>query len=294
MKPHFDKVIDDFAKRLSEFVSNAGNTLYKGISEILDRTMSERKERAGEIDDLRVSTTAQIEPDQGREGRARGSSAKASGRPKKSRSATRVAAIGCGHVESAALGVRSASRVVPHELALAERLLMGLGHEDAPRRLPARRCVWNLRLGGGGVDGSGLGTPGEPGAAGRRPGAVSGDDEGRPDRRGGAAAAGRAGRPDAARLLAESGAHADRSRRVRKACPRSRRSTTRCRASSPTSSRAGSTPRSRRSRSTACRSRRGPATSPASPTPRSRSSMSTARSRSIRSSRHRRDARRTR
>lgn len=60
MKPHFDKVIEDFAKRLSEFVSNAGNTLYKGISEILDRTMSERKERAGEIDDLRVSTSAQI------------------------------------------------------------------------------------------------------------------------------------------------------------------------------------------------------------------------------------------
>lgn len=60
MRPHFDKVIDDFAKRLSEFVSNAGNTLYKGISEILDRTMRERKERAGEIDELRTSTTAQI------------------------------------------------------------------------------------------------------------------------------------------------------------------------------------------------------------------------------------------
>jgi GTPase Era involved in 16S rRNA processing len=60
MKPHFDKVIDDFAKRLSEFVTNAGNTLYKGISEILDRTMRERKERAGEIDELRSATTAQI------------------------------------------------------------------------------------------------------------------------------------------------------------------------------------------------------------------------------------------
>ncbi len=61
MKPHFDKVIEDFAKRLSEFVSNAGNTLYKGISEILDRTMAERRERAGEIGDLRASTTTQIE-----------------------------------------------------------------------------------------------------------------------------------------------------------------------------------------------------------------------------------------
>jgi GTPase Era involved in 16S rRNA processing len=60
MKPHFDKVIEDFAKRLSEFVSNAGNTLYKGISEILDRTMRERKERAGEVDELRTATGTQI------------------------------------------------------------------------------------------------------------------------------------------------------------------------------------------------------------------------------------------
>jgi small GTP-binding protein len=60
MKPHFDRCIDDFARRLSEFVSNAGNTLYKGISEILDRTMSERRDRAGEIGELRQSTTSQI------------------------------------------------------------------------------------------------------------------------------------------------------------------------------------------------------------------------------------------
>src|SRR4029079_9510051 len=57
MKPHFDRCIDDFAKRLSEFVSNAGNTLYKGISEILDRTMRERRERAGEVSELRTATT---------------------------------------------------------------------------------------------------------------------------------------------------------------------------------------------------------------------------------------------
>src|SRR6185436_18439087 len=49
MKPHFDRCIDDFGKRLSEFVSNAGNTLYKGISEILDRTMRERREAGGAI-----------------------------------------------------------------------------------------------------------------------------------------------------------------------------------------------------------------------------------------------------
>jgi GTPase Era involved in 16S rRNA processing len=60
MKPHFDKCIDDFAKRLSEFVSNAGNTLYKGISEILDRTMRERREAGGAIDGLRQATSEQI------------------------------------------------------------------------------------------------------------------------------------------------------------------------------------------------------------------------------------------
>jgi hypothetical protein len=61
MKPHFDKCIDDFAKRLSEFVSNAGNTLYKGISEILDRTMAERRAHAGGVAELKTATTAQIQ-----------------------------------------------------------------------------------------------------------------------------------------------------------------------------------------------------------------------------------------
>ncbi len=60
MKPHFDKCIDDFAKRLSEFVSNAGNTLYKGISEVLDRTMLERREAGGAVEGLKSSTTEQI------------------------------------------------------------------------------------------------------------------------------------------------------------------------------------------------------------------------------------------
>jgi hypothetical protein len=61
MKPHFDKCIDDFAKRLSEFVSNAGNTLYKGISEILDRTMSERREAGSAVETMKSSTAVQIE-----------------------------------------------------------------------------------------------------------------------------------------------------------------------------------------------------------------------------------------
>jgi len=60
MKPHFDQCIDDFGRRLSDFVTNAGNTLYKGISEILDRTMMERRERSGAVDELRSATTSQI------------------------------------------------------------------------------------------------------------------------------------------------------------------------------------------------------------------------------------------
>ena len=60
MKPHFDRCIDDFAKRLSEFVSNAGNTLYKGISEILDRTMRERREHGGDLESMKGVTSAQI------------------------------------------------------------------------------------------------------------------------------------------------------------------------------------------------------------------------------------------
>jgi Dynamin family len=61
MRPHFDKCIDDFARRLTEFVANAGNTLYKGISEILDRTMQDRKERGGEVDEQRAATQDQIQ-----------------------------------------------------------------------------------------------------------------------------------------------------------------------------------------------------------------------------------------
>jgi small GTP-binding protein len=60
MQPHFDESIDAFAKRLSAFVTAAGNTLYRGISEILDRTISERRERSGEIEALRAETAERI------------------------------------------------------------------------------------------------------------------------------------------------------------------------------------------------------------------------------------------
>ena len=51
---------DDFARRLSEFVSNAGNTLYKGISEILDRALSDRRDKGSQVESLRQATGDQI------------------------------------------------------------------------------------------------------------------------------------------------------------------------------------------------------------------------------------------
>ena len=61
MGPHFDSCIDDFAKRLSEFVSSAGNSLYRGISEVLETTLSEREEQQGHLDTLRATVVGQIE-----------------------------------------------------------------------------------------------------------------------------------------------------------------------------------------------------------------------------------------
>jgi len=61
MRPHFDQCIEDFASRLRSFVTAAGNALYKGISEILEQTIQERRERAGELDSLRAGTSEQIQ-----------------------------------------------------------------------------------------------------------------------------------------------------------------------------------------------------------------------------------------
>ncbi len=58
MAPHFETCVDEFAQRLGDFVTSAGNALYKGISEILDQAVTERKERSGELDALRSETSA--------------------------------------------------------------------------------------------------------------------------------------------------------------------------------------------------------------------------------------------
>ena len=60
MRPHFEQCVDEFAERLRDFVTTAGNALYRGIGEILDRTISERRLRGGEAEELKAATGEQI------------------------------------------------------------------------------------------------------------------------------------------------------------------------------------------------------------------------------------------
>jgi hypothetical protein len=43
MGPYFDQSIDDFGDRLRNFVTTAGTNLYRGITEVLEKTVEERK-----------------------------------------------------------------------------------------------------------------------------------------------------------------------------------------------------------------------------------------------------------
>jgi small GTP-binding protein len=45
IQPRFEEIVDQFASRLTEFVTNAGEALTRGISEVLDKSLSERGER---------------------------------------------------------------------------------------------------------------------------------------------------------------------------------------------------------------------------------------------------------
>lgn len=58
--PHFEKLVDDFARRLSEFVVSAGDKLYRGISEVLDQAVAERRARGVELEPLAAATDSQL------------------------------------------------------------------------------------------------------------------------------------------------------------------------------------------------------------------------------------------
>jgi len=49
MGPFFDQSIDDFGERLRSFVTTAGTNLYRGITEVLEKTVQERHEGADSI-----------------------------------------------------------------------------------------------------------------------------------------------------------------------------------------------------------------------------------------------------
>lgn len=58
--PHFDQFVDDFARRLDEFVTSAGDKLYRGISEVLDQAIAERRARGDTLQPLEQATAAQL------------------------------------------------------------------------------------------------------------------------------------------------------------------------------------------------------------------------------------------
>jgi small GTP-binding protein len=47
--PKLDDAIDDFAARLTEFVAQAGDALAKGIAEVLDRALAEKRTHTGDV-----------------------------------------------------------------------------------------------------------------------------------------------------------------------------------------------------------------------------------------------------
>jgi hypothetical protein len=48
--PKLDEIVDGFGARLLEFVAQAGDTLARGIAEVLDRALAERRASAGKTD----------------------------------------------------------------------------------------------------------------------------------------------------------------------------------------------------------------------------------------------------
>ena len=67
VKPRFEQIVEEFQARLADFVTAAGDTLHRGISEVLDRALAERRahgvdvaERDRDVDD-QLSRLSEIE-----------------------------------------------------------------------------------------------------------------------------------------------------------------------------------------------------------------------------------------
>jgi len=58
--PRFEQIVDDFQARLADFVTAAGEALHKGIGEVLDRALAERKAQGVDVDVRDVEIGAQL------------------------------------------------------------------------------------------------------------------------------------------------------------------------------------------------------------------------------------------
>jgi small GTP-binding protein len=59
--PKFDQIVDDFAARLADFVTAAGDALHRGISEVLDRALAERRAAGVDVEGRVVEVDGQLE-----------------------------------------------------------------------------------------------------------------------------------------------------------------------------------------------------------------------------------------
>jgi small GTP-binding protein len=59
--PHFETLVDDFANRLTDFVASAGDKLYRGLSELLDKALEERRAQGTALAPQKEATEAQLE-----------------------------------------------------------------------------------------------------------------------------------------------------------------------------------------------------------------------------------------
>lgn len=59
--PRFQQIVDDFAARLADFVTAAGQALHRGISEMLDRALAERKATGLDVAVRQREIDAQVE-----------------------------------------------------------------------------------------------------------------------------------------------------------------------------------------------------------------------------------------
>jgi GTPase Era involved in 16S rRNA processing len=60
MGPHFEKLVAEFIQRLEDFITSAGDKLYAGIREILDRAISERRAHGDVVAPLAAEVDAQL------------------------------------------------------------------------------------------------------------------------------------------------------------------------------------------------------------------------------------------